>query len=289
MLLLEIKNIFHLELDELYPKEEVDSFFYLLIEHHLYLERFVLAMKPRLIISKEEEQPLFEGLAQLKLNRPIQYIIGKTTFMDLEFHVNENVLIPRPETEELVRWIIAEVESNEYKIKSTNVLNILDIGTGSGCIAISLAKSLPNAKIIGLDVSKDALQVAQRNAKANEVEIEFIQEDILEEVKVHEKFDVIVSNPPYVRELEKIVMSKNVLEHEPDLALFVSDENPLRFYESIVEFAQNNLKSEGELYLEINQYLDEETKQLLEANNFQDIELRKDFFGNFRILKGKAP
>lgn len=288
MLLREIKNIFHLELDELYQKEEVDSFFYLLIEHHLQLERFVLAMQPDLIISKEEETALFSALSELKLNRPIQYIIGKTIFMDLEFHVDENVLIPRPETEELVRWIIKEVQSNKYKVKSTNALNILDVGTGSGCIAISLAKSLPDAKVFALDVSEGALKVARENSIENEVDITFWKHDIFE-LELELEFDIIVSNPPYVRELEKTEMAKNVLEHEPELALFVRNEDPLRFYKGVVEFAQNNLKPEGEVYLEINQYLAEETQQLLEANNFQDIELRKDIFGNDRMLKGVFP
>ncbi len=154
MLLREIKNIFHLELDELYPREEVDSFFYLLIEHYLHLERFILTMQPDLIISKEDEQPLFEGLAQLKLNHPVQYTIGKATFMDLELYVDENVLIPRPETGELVRWILEErdlqsvVDVGDLPVgvedENSKTKRILDIGTGSGCIAIALAKNLPN-------------------------------------------------------------------------------------------------------------------------------------------------
>jgi len=289
MLLREIKNIFHLELDTLYPKEEVDSLFYILIEHYLQLERFVLAMQPGIIISKEEEQPLFEALSQLKLHKPIQYITGKTTFMDLDFEVDENVLIPRPETEELVHWIIKECHTELVEVgnKQGSEFRILDIGTGSGCIAVALAKKLPNAKVFALDVSENALQVAQRNAERNAVEINFIKQDILKDVEFDEKFDVIVSNPPYIRELEKKEMSKNVLDHEPGLALFVPDENPLRFYRSIVDFAQSNLNLNGTLYFEINQYLAEETQRLLEANNFQDIELRKDIFGNDRMLKSK--
>ena len=291
MLLREIKNIFHLELDEFYPQEEVDSFFYILVEHYLDLERFVLAMQPDLIISKEDEQPLFEALAQLKLNRPVQYIIGKTTFMDLDLYVDENVLIPRPETEELVRWIIGECHTELVEVchERKRDLKILDIGTGTGCIAISLSKNLPHADVFALDISEAALEVAQRNAALNKVEITLVNKDILEEVRLEEKFDIIVSNPPYVRELEKKEMSKNVLDYEPDLALFVPNDNPLLFYKSIVEFSQNNLKPEGELYLEINQYLAEETQLLLDANNFQDIELRKDIFGNQRMLKGTLP
>ncbi len=285
MLLREIKNIFHRELDTIYPQGEVDSFFYLLIEHYLKLERFVLALRPDLIISKEEEQPLFEALAQLKLHRPVQYIIGKTTFMDLELQVDENVLIPRPETEDLLRWIIEDCQ-----VERSRDLRILDIGTGSGCIAIALAKNLPGAKVLALDVSEKALELAKKNAEGNEIEIEFIKADILNfNFELGLELDIIVSNPPYVRELEKKEMLQNVLGHEPELALFVSDEDPLRFYKEIAEFAIANLSENGRLYLEINQYLAEESRALLEAKNFQDIELRKDLFGNYRMLRGSIP
>lgn len=281
MLLKEIKNIYHLELDPLFPKEEVDSFFYLVIDHYLGLERFVLAMQPNFVVSKDNEEPLFYALSQLKQERPIQYILGKAHFCDLEFGVDENVLIPRPETEELVYWILNEVQQGTRQ----EGLKILDIGTGSGCIAISLAKNLPNAKVYALDISKKALQIAQQNAVDNEVDIVFLEADILSMEGYKDKFDVIVSNPPYVRELEKKEMKNNVLEHEPGLALFVSDGDPLIFYTKITLFALNHLKASGMLFFEINQYLGEEMKQLLEAGNFSEIELRKDMFGNDRMLK----
>ncbi|MDO6605463.1 peptide chain release factor N(5)-glutamine methyltransferase [Arenibacter palladensis] len=281
MLLKEIKNIYHLELDPLFPKEEVDSFFYLVIDHYLGLERFVLAMQPNLVVSKDNEEPLFYALSQLKLERPIQYILGKAHFCDLEFGVDENVLIPRPETEELVYWILNEVQQGTRQER----LRILDIGTGSGCIAISLAKNLPNAKVYALDISKKALQIARQNAVDNEVDIVFLEADILSMEGFKDKFDVIVSNPPYVRELEKKEMKNNVLEHEPGLALFVSDGDPLIFYKKITLFALNHLKTSGMLFFEINQYLGEEMKQLLEAGNFSEIELRKDMYGNDRMLK----
>ncbi|MEE9363333.1 MAG: peptide chain release factor N(5)-glutamine methyltransferase [Cellulophaga sp.] len=281
MLLREIKIIFHKELDAKYPKEEVDSFFYLLVDAFLGLERFILAIEPEYNVAKNKEAPLFSGLSDLKLEKPIQYIIGKTHFYDLEFQVNKSVLIPRPETEELVDWIVSE-----YK-NTNSELRILDIGTGSGCIAISLAKNLPNAKVFALDVSINALAVAKQNAKVNEVNIEFIEADILDVDSLDCKFDVIVSNPPYVRELEKKEMSKNVLEEEPGLALFVSDENPLVFYKSIAKFSKGNLKENGTLYFEINQYLGRETKNLIENIGFKEIELRKDMYGKNRMLKGK--
>lgn len=287
MLLREIKNIFHTELDALYSKEEVDSFFYLLIGHYFNLERFVLVMQPNLIISKKEETPLFEALSRLKLNEPIQYIMGKTYFMDIALIVNKKVLVPRSETEELVRWIIEEVQGKTYKVQHINTLEILDIGTGSGCIAISLARNLPAAKVFAIDVSEDALGVAKENAALNEVEVTFLKEDVLELQSLEAKFDIIVSNPPYVRELEKKEMHQNVLDHEPDLALFVSDENPLLFYKRIMDFAVKNLKKGGAVFFEINQYLGKETKQLLKDHNFSEIELRKDMFGNDRMLKGK--
>ncbi len=280
MLLQEIKTIFHKELDALYPSTEVDSFFYMMIEHYLGLERFILALEPQKVISKEEEEPLFKGLSKLVLHQPIQYIIGAAHFYDLEFIVNNNVLIPRPETEELVDWIVTEAKDKNEE------LHILDIGTGSACIAISLAKNMPNAKVYAIDVSKEALQVAKENAVKNKVQIEFIQADILQLNNLQQKFDVIVSNPPYVRALEKKMMHSNVTGKEPDLALFVSDENPLVFYKKITHLAKENLKLNGILYFEINQYLGEETKQLLVDGEFVEIELRKDMFGNDRMLKG---
>ncbi|HMB62560.1 MAG TPA: peptide chain release factor N(5)-glutamine methyltransferase [Eudoraea sp.] len=280
MLLREVLNIFKSELEGIYPKEEVTSIFHILLEHYLGLERFVLVLRPGLAISKVEEQPLFEALAQLKLERPVQYIVGETSFMELKFNVDEHVLIPRPETEELVQWIISEFKSG------TSALRILDIGTGSGCIAVTLAKNLPVAEVFALDISQEILRVAKSNALRNGVNIACIEGDIFTWHGVDEKFDIIVSNPPYVRELEKQLMRNNVKKYEPETALFVSDEAPLQFYEQIVFMAKNNLAGAGALFLEINQYLGKETRQLLEDQNFSEIELRKDIFGHDRMLKG---
>lgn len=279
MQLKEIKRIFHKELEGLFPSEEINSFFYILIEHYLNLERFVLALQPKLTITKEEEQPLFEALSSLKLKKPIQQITGSAHFMDLDFVVNEHVLIPRPETEELVRWILKEFENN------TAYLDILDMGTGSGCIPISLGKNLKNANIHALDISPEALKIANKNAKIHKVEIEFIEADMLANPNLDLEFDLVVSNPPYVRNLEKKEMHGNVLEHEPHLALFVSDDDPLLFYRNIVFYCEKHLKSGGRLYLEINQYLGKEMIVLLQEHNFSEIELRKDMFGNDRMIK----
>ena len=280
MLLKEIKKIYHNELDAVYGEAEVDSFFYLAIEHFLNLERFVLALQPNLVIEKSEEQPLFETLSQLRLEKPIQYILGSTQFMELDFKVNEHVLIPRPETEELVRWII-----DDHKSVQSRKLTILDIGTGSGCIAISLAKYLKKTQVYALEISESALEIAKENAIENQVDIEFIHGDILKLDKLEVKFDIIVSNPPYVRMLEKNKIKSNVVENEPGIALFVSDDDPLVFYKKIVRFAVLNLKNNGSLYFEINQYLGKETKKLFEAY-LSEIELRKDMFGNDRMVKG---
>ena len=280
MLLKEIKNIYHKELDPLYDMEEVSSFFYILLEHYLGLERFILALEPEMIISKTEEQPLFEGLARLRKEQPIQYITETAFFFDLSFHVNEYVLIPRPETEELVAWIIADASK-----RNNEAIKILDIGTGSGCIAITLAKHLPQAKVYALDVSEKALKIAKKNAASNEVAIQFLHEDILAMDELPERFDIIVSNPPYVRELEKEDIQNNVKNYEPGNALFVADDKPLVFYEKIGHLAAKFLKNNGRLYFEINQYLGKETVLLLEHQNFSEIELRKDHFNNDRMLK----
>ena len=286
MILKEIKLIFHKELDALFGANEVDSFFNILIKYYLDLERIALVLDPNLTISKVEEQPLFEALSRLKKEVPIQYIIGETEFYGLPFKVNAYTLIPRPETEELVS-IILQCHSEPSE---ESQLKILDIGTGTGCIAISLAKNLPNAKVYALDVSEESLIIAKHNAKINAVDVTFIHDDILslkelELTPTIPRFDIIVSNPPYVRELEKEEIKNNVLNYEPHLALFVSDDNPLKFYRAISEFAVNNLTKKGMLFFEINQYLGQETKQLLAAFDFENIELIKDIFENDRILK----
>ncbi|MCD6544699.1 MAG: peptide chain release factor N(5)-glutamine methyltransferase [Flavobacteriaceae bacterium] len=287
MNILELKNIFRSELANIYPKNEIDSFFYMLSDTYLQLKKVDIALDPNLNITPSKEKEFNSALAKLKKEEPIQYIIGETEFYDLPFIVDKNVLIPRPETEELVEWIINEVQSPKFKVQSnsTDSLNILDIGTGSGCIAISLAKNLTNAKVWALDVSKKAIEVAQNNAKLNHIDVQFLNEDILTLKKLPIKFDIIVSNPPYVRELEKEEIKKNVLENEPHLALFVKDHNPLLFYDKIADLAKINLTKKGCLYFEINQYLANETIALLKNKGFQNIKLRKDIFGNDRMIK----
>jgi release factor glutamine methyltransferase len=292
MVLKDIQHIFHKELDAVYGKDEVNSFFFLCIEQYLNLPRFQLALQPEFTIPKPETDTFFGVLEDLKQQKPIQYILGETEFYGLPFIVNENVLIPRQETEELVHLIIEGHTARSRGANKNDQFKILDIGTGSGCIAITLAKNLPDAKVFCLDVSEETIIVAKQNAELNNVEMRFIEADILNESTWNLEFkalefDLIVSNPPYVRELEKAEIQPNVLDNEPHLALFVEDNNPLIFYKAITDFAIDNLKPKGELYFEINQYLGAETKQLLGDARFENIELIKDLNGNDRMLKGR--
>jgi release factor glutamine methyltransferase len=269
-------------LTSMYGEGEAESFFYLILEEKQKLKRIDLALQPDSVFLEEDIAVWNSILEQLKLEIPIQYLLGKTSFYGLDFEVNGNVLIPRPETEELVDWIL---ESQKSKVKSQKV-KILDIGTGSGCIAVSLAKNLPNAEVFAIDVSEKALAVAKKNAERNEVEVTFISQNILETMDLGQEFDIIVSNPPYVRNLEKEEIKKNVLDNEPHLALFVEDNDALIFYRKIAELAQKNLSDSGQLYFEINQYLGKEMIDLLEKMNFKDIELRKDIYENDRMMRG---
>lgn len=266
----------------IYGEEEAESFFYLILEDKHQLKRIDLALQPDLVFSAAELSVWHSFVDELQKEIPIQYLLGKTSFYGLDFEVNENVLIPRPETEELVEWII---QSQKSEVGSQK-LSVLDIGTGSGCIAISLAKNLSNAAVFAIDVSERALATAQKNAELNKVNVTFVHQNILETLNLEQSFDIIVSNPPYVRNLEKEEIKKNVLEHEPHLALFVEDDNALVFYRKIAELAQQHLSPNGQLYFEINQYLGKEMVDLLQKMNFKAIELRKDIYGNDRMVFG---
>ena len=273
------------ELTPVYDAGEAESFFYLLLENQKQLKRIDLALAPELIFSDAELLRWNAHLEQLKAEIPIQYIIGSTSFYGMDFTVNANVLIPRPETEELVEWIIKENAATE----NANELKILDIGTGSGCIAIALAKNLPKALVFALDVSEKALAIAENNALKNNVAVTFLQQNILETADLLQPFDIIISNPPYIRNLEKQEIKKNVLEHEPHLALFVADDNALVFYKKIALLAIKNGTANGQLFFEINQYLGPETVALLEKLDFKNIQLRKDIYGNDRMIRAEVP
>ena len=279
----EYRSQFIQQLTPIYDAGEAESFFYLVLEDKQQLKRIDLALQPDLTFSGEDIRVWNSILESLKKEIPIQYILGSAHFYGLEFEVNENVLIPRQETEELVEWILA---SQKLKSESSK-LNILDIGTGSGCISIALAKNLPNAQVFAIDVSEKALATAQKNAEINKVKITFLEKNILKMDDLEQQFDIIVSNPPYVRNLEKLEIKKNVLDNEPHLALFVEDYDALIFYKKIAVLAQKNLAENGELFFEINQYLGKEMIDLLEKMNFKNIELRKDIYGNDRMIKAK--
>ena len=265
------------ELAKLYPETEVQGFTRLLFESVCGWDYTAQILNKNERVSDSDFSEIKRIVSRLKEFEPIQYIFGETEFMDLKLKVNRSVLIPRPETEELVNWII-----------ETNTIDsprILDIGTGSGCIPLALKSRVRNAKISAVDISVKALEVAQQNATNNNLDVHFFKTDILNwENYSWNFFDVIVSNPPYVREVEKQKMNPNVLNHEPEKALFVTDENPLIFYERIAEFAQKYLVKNGKLFFEINEYLGVETCNLLENKGFADIELRKDINGKNRMI-----
>jgi release factor glutamine methyltransferase len=276
----EYKSHFIKALLPFYDEMEAESFFFLLLENKHQLRRIDLALDVDIEFSETDISNWNAILEKLKIQIPIQYIIGTTHFYGLEFIVDGNVLIPRPETEELVDWIV----KLNSKLSKTKALKILDIGTGSGCIAISLAKNIPNSEVFAIDVSEKALAVAEKNAILNKVPVTFLHKNILETNDLSRKFDIIVSNPPYVRNLEKAEIKPNVLENEPHLALFVSDNDPLIFYKKIAELAAANLNPNGQLFFEINQYLGKETQELLESIGLKNIELRKDIYGNDRMI-----
>lgn len=285
MRLKDLRNEFNDELHGLFEPNEIDQFFHLLLQHHFGITRLDLAIKPHLSYPKKSLLPLLGALESLKKQTPLQYILGETEFYGLTFKVTPNVLIPRPETEELVTWIL------EHPPSSTGPINILDVGTGSGCIAVSLAKKLPNAQVYALDLSKEALEIAKQNAALNQVSISTIHANILEPQTWSEtfkklRFHIIVSNPPYVRTMEKNKMKPNVLMHEPHLALFVEDNDPLVFYRAIAACAVDKLIKNGRLYFEINEYLGAPMLGLMREFQYDEIELRQDIFKKDRMIKG---
>ena len=286
----EHKKEFSESLKDIFPSTEIDTFFLFLSDEYLGFTRIDLVLQSEFMIDETKKKLFNEALDRLKNQEPIQYILGKTEFFGLPFLVDKNTLIPRPETEELVRWVIDEVKIQHKKLLPK--ITILDIGTGSGCIAISLSKNLNSSKVSAIDISNKALEIAKKNAEINQVSVDFYEMDILKATRLSNvsniAFDVIVSNPPYIRNLEKVEMNKNVLENEPHEALFVSDENPLIFYEKIANLALLHLSKNGLLFFEINQYLGNQTVEMLVKKGFKNIELRKDIFGNDRMIKASS-
>ena len=296
----EFQALFREELKDIYPQGEIDTFFLLSLEDLAGILRDEVSIRKSEKLKPLVADKLISVIQGLKTQRPIQYILGSTEFYGCKIRVNEQVLIPRPETEELVHLILSDVQKNTNPPTTLHKgeINVLDIGTGSGCIAIALKKKIPNANVSAIDISDEALLVAKANAILNQTKITFLQADILApSLKGGDNinsslqggrygFDVVVSNPPYIRLSEKEAMHKNVLEHEPHLALFVNDNDPLLFYKHIADFALNNLSSTGKLYFEINEALGNEVKKMMESKGFKKVEVKKDMSGKDRITVG---
>lgn len=268
------------ELEKIYGSDEANALIMILLEHYFGIDRVKIAMEPELRLSESELLTLHFAVKELLKNKPIQYVLGETEFCGMKFFVEDSVLIPRPETEEMVRQLAV----GHWPLAA----KILDIGTGSGCIAISLAKLLKDSVVTAVDVSEKALEIAKKNAAENGADVRFVLDDILNPKNpelIDNQYDIIVSNPPYVCESEKSEMRANVLDYEPSSALFVSDNDPLIFYRKILEFAQKTLKPNGEIWFEINEKLGQEMQNLCLEKGFKNVEIIKDFRGKDRILK----
>ncbi len=267
-------------LSNIYPSNEINNFIKIIFEKILNINFNIFLTEPEQLLTKEQEKKFIETVSQLKKNIPIQYITGFTEFYGLDFYVNKNVLIPRPETEELVDFILQNYDLT-YK-------NILDIGTGSGCIAVSIAKN-SQADVFATDISKSAIEIAKKNAVRNNADVTFVLHDILTQSPIIVNnseifFDIIISNPPYVRNSEKKLMQKNVLDYEPHTALFVDDNDPLIFYKAILNFAEKYLKKNGKIFLEINEFLPDETLQLFNNQIFTKFLTKKDLSNKKRFI-----
>lgn len=279
MTLNQFKLLYQEQLAPLYPENEIHSILQIVCEDLLNWSRSDFLINDREEMSHLQEEILHKSLRELRTSKPVQYITGKAHFYGHEFVVNPFTLIPRQETEELVHMIIENHKKDTY-------LNMIDIGTGTGCIGLSLKAAMSSCSMTLMDVSKEALETAQTNAAQLKTPIKTILQDVLSLDQLPEQYDVIVSNPPYVRNLEKQEIHNNVLENEPHLALFVEDHDALVFYRKILELAQNALKKEGVLYFEINQYLPEEMKNLATELGFES-QVYKDLNGNYRMMKAQ--
>lgn len=264
------------ELSPLYPQGEREALIRIVAMDLLKIGSTAFYLKDEITLDPTRQATLKNAIERLKKAEPIQYILGQTEFCDLTFNVNPSVLIPRPETSELVKWIVEENKKGQT--------NILDIGTGSGCIAISLAKMLPNAQVTAWDISPRAIETAESNNRLNGTKVTFVQQDIFT-ASEEATYDIIVSNPPYIKEVEKRNMQRNVLDWEPSIALFVPDNDPLLFYREIARKGVQLLKNGGKLYFEINREHGEDTCNMLAEYGYTNIELRKDFADNDRMIR----
>ncbi|MBU1368356.1 MAG: peptide chain release factor N(5)-glutamine methyltransferase [Bacteroidetes bacterium] len=275
-----VRSYYTAQLEPLYGKRESGQMIHLLLAHYFRLDRVKIALQPELRLSESELLQLHFAVKDLLLHKPLQYVLGETEFCGRRFIVRPGVLIPRPETEQLITLI-------EQDATTQHPLVIMDIGTGSACIAVSLALAFPGAEVLAFDVSDDAMQLSQENATLNGAQIKFIKADLLSEMHLYTPFkaDIIVSNPPYVRQSEQKLMRKNVTEWEPHEALFVSDDDPLIFYRALAQLASGNLKNEGSLWVEINEHLGNKVEALLASFGFSGIQCYQDFHGNDRFVR----
>jgi release factor glutamine methyltransferase len=282
MNLFEFRNHFNLELQEVYDERERKSIFQRMVKHRLDLDGADVLLAKLSLIGQVEQEVLFTDLESIKLGEPIQYVLGVTEFYGLDIQCDSSALIPRPETEELVGWIVQE--------NGEKPLNVLDIGTGTGCIPLALKNVRKTWEIAGLDVSEDALVLSKKNGLALNLNVQWVLCDILKESageKFAKPFDLIVSNPPYIPVSEKKDMSSLVVEFEPEIALFVPDEDPFIFYKSIALFAKQNLKPNGSIYLEIHEDSAIEMVDLLKAYGFGNLFMKKDMQGKNRMIKAQ--
>lgn len=280
----DLYKFWQMELSSIYDLDELYAIFELVCEHYLGYSKTDTKLRIEHNLNQSDVLKIYDAAKALKTGKPIQYILGVVDFYNLKFKVNSDTLIPRPETEELVDLII-----KQHRNEKSDVLNVLDIGTGSGCIPIVLKKHLPSSKVFGVDVSEKALELAQQNAISNQVLVEFLRHDILESNEIKNvRFNIIVSNPPYVLKSEAKQMDERVLVHEPHLALFVEDNDPIIFYRHIIDFCKNHLTSNGYLYFELNPlYAEAVKKYAIDSKLFNLAELIKDMSGKWRFLRAQ--
>ena len=283
------------ELLPLYGEGEATAMTNMIMEHLTGLERPARMNQKDEPLNVHQLHHLTEINQRIHQHEPVQYIIGENWFAGMKLYVDKSVLIPRPETEELVQWIIQDVkaagidvfQNKEDEADKTNTLKILDVGTGSGCIALALKKQMPKAEVWGCDISEEALNVARRNGSDLDIRVDFQGVDFLD--RDQQKFlptvDIIVSNPPYVPMKDRDTMHNNVKDHEPSLALFVSDDDPLVFYKALAEFGKHRLHNNGSIYCEVYENLGDEVVQLFRYHGYNPIELRKDMQGKNRMVK----
>jgi len=278
----DIRDHYYNELKKTFPPQEAAKMLEIIIEDLLQISKMKIMLHPETRISESELLKVHFACKEIKDHKPVQYITGRTNFCGLDLVLNKHVLIPRPETEELVEWILSETSEEK-------TLSILDIGTGSGAIALSLKKHRESFDVSACDISKDALRIAKKNVNNSGLSIQLIEADILNQDSwpLFQEYDLIVSNPPYVTNAEKAQMQANVLDYEPHLALFVADENPLQFYRSILEFSKIHLKKGGKIFFEINESFGSEMISLLEKFNFGNTSLKNDLSGRNRMISGK--